>query len=182
MDQSTLFAEEHPVSPSQSQDSEAAWRTIVETWPSNSVDLLYEHGPVGWSGRTCPASYQAGQMIRTVRRKKQAGSKQSSKETILTASSKGWQNAGISEPGGLLTLSLPEFNHTLLPSPNGDVVCSLSDILETGDHLQRYCLSAKACAGILRRAEKRGKTLPKALRAALQAVADSEPTSNVTED
>jgi len=36
-------------------------------------------------------------------------------------------------------------------------VCSLSDILETGDLPQRFFLSAKACAGILRRAEKRGK-------------------------
>ena len=61
-------------------------------------------------------------------------------------------------------------------SLNDDGVCSLSDILETGDVPQRYYLTARACAGILRRAEKRGKTLPVALQAALQAVAFPEPT------
>jgi hypothetical protein len=67
-------------------------------------------------------------------------------------------------------------------SLNDDDVCSLSDILETGDVPQRYYLSAKACAGILRRAVKRGKALPQRLAHALQAVADLEPTSTATED
>jgi hypothetical protein len=53
--------------------------------------------------------------------------------------------------------------------PNGAVVCSLSQVLETGEIPQRYFLSARACAGILRRAEKRGKELPPALRTALIA-------------
>jgi hypothetical protein len=48
--------------------------------------------------------------------------------------------------------------------------------LETGDVPRRYCLSAKACAGILRRAEKRGKELPDALKAALMAVASMGQT------
>ena len=62
---------------------------------------------------------------------------------------------------------------------SGASVCSLSQILETGTVDRRYYLSAKACRGILRRAEKRGKleTLPEALRLALEAVAGSEPTS-----
>jgi hypothetical protein len=62
--------------------------------------------------------------------------------------------------------------------PNDASVCSLSDILETGDVPQRYFLTAKACAGILRRAEKRGKALPMQLLRALQAVAG---TSNAAE-
>jgi hypothetical protein len=62
-------------------------------------------------------------------------------------------------------------------SLNDDGVCSLSDILETGDVPQRYYLSAKACKGILRRADKRGKELPPQLARALQAVAASGPTS-----
>ena len=53
------------------------------------------------------------------------------------------------------------------PSRNNGDVCSLSAILETGDVDRRYFLSAKAAAGILRRAERRGKELPPALRAAL---------------
>jgi site-specific DNA-cytosine methylase len=39
----------------------------------------------------------------------------------------------------------------------------------------KYFLSSTACAGILRRAEKRGKKLPAQLAAALQAVVDSAP-------
>src|ERR1019366_6753520 len=50
----------------------------------------------------------------------------------------------------------------------GASLCSLSEVLETGSHLSRYCLSPKACAGILRRAAKRGKDLPAPLAAALQ--------------
>lgn len=38
-----------------------------------------------------------------------------------------------------------------------------------GSNLQKYFLSARACAGILRRAATRGKTLPPALDAALKA-------------
>ena len=53
----------------------------------------------------------------------------------------------------------------------GAAVCSLSEILETGPIAPRYYLSQKACAGILRRAAKRGKALPPALDAALRAVA-----------
>jgi hypothetical protein len=43
--------------------------------------------------------------------------------------------------------------------------------LETRDVPQRFFLSAKACAGILRRAERRGKALPPMLKEALEAVA-----------
>ncbi len=42
---------------------------------------------------------------------------------------------------------------------------------------RRYCLSAKACAGILRRAEKRGKKLPEQLEAVLRKVASGLQTS-----
>jgi len=64
---------------------------------------------------------------------------------------------------------------------NGAVASSLPEILETGEVDRRYFLSAKACRGILRRAEKRGKALPPSLRAALLAVA-SEPISTATVD
>jgi hypothetical protein len=55
--------------------------------------------------------------------------------------------------------------------PSDAVVCSLSDTLETGDVPRRFFLSAKACQGILRRAEKRGKKLPVILESALRSVA-----------
>jgi hypothetical protein len=55
--------------------------------------------------------------------------------------------------------------------PSDAAVCSLSDVLETGAVPQRFFLSATACKGILRRAEKRGKQLPQQLERALQTVA-----------
>ena len=59
--------------------------------------------------------------------------------------------------------------------PNGANVCSLSQVLETARIPSKYFLSAKACKGILRRAEKRGKQLPVHLERALQAVAGLPP-------
>jgi hypothetical protein len=45
----------------------------------------------------------------------------------------------------------------------------------------RFYLTPRACAGILRRAEKRGKALPRSLAEALREVA-SEQTLTVTAD
>ena len=50
--------------------------------------------------------------------------------------------------------------------PNAVVVSRLSQILEETPHT-KYSLTAKACQGILRRAERRGKDLPKRLKAVL---------------
>ena len=75
-----------------------------------------------------------------------------------------WMNAGIISHGGCLMLNTSE-------CPSAAVESSLSDILETGDIQQRFYLSPAACAGILRRAEKRGRTLPKPLQDALEQVA-----------
>ena len=86
-----------------------------------------------------------------------------------------------SSSGACLTLNMSEFNHIPERSRSDVAVCSLSSILETGAVDRRYFLSQKACAGILRRAEKRGKTLPQHLRRALAEVACSEPTSTVME-
>ena len=67
--------------------------------------------------------------------------------------------------GGLL---LGEYMmHSFGEFPSVENVSLLSQILEETPH-QKYSLSAKACQGILRRAEKRGKTLPKMLKEALE--------------
>ena len=52
--------------------------------------------------------------------------------------------------------------------PNAVVESRLSQILEERPHT-KYSLTPKACMGILRRAEKRGKDLPQTLKAALLA-------------
>ena len=51
--------------------------------------------------------------------------------------------------------------------PNVDVESHLSQILEEHPH-PKYYLSAKACAGIIKRAESRGKELPPILKEALE--------------
>lgn len=58
-------------------------------------------------------------------------------------------------------------------SPNDVVVSSLSQVLERSSIPQKYFLSARACAGILRRAEVRGKELPTPLKKALEETATS---------
>ena len=63
-------------------------------------------------------------------------------------------------PGGCTTLNTGE-------SPSDARESTLSQILQP-DAPEKYCLSAKACAGILRRAEKRGKELPPMLKEALE--------------
>jgi hypothetical protein len=76
-----------------------------------------------------------------------------------------------------LTLNIVEWAASDALCHNAAVVCSLSDILEPPASIpRRFYLTAKACAGILRRAVKRGKELPQLLRLALEAVAGLEPT------
>jgi hypothetical protein len=56
------------------------------------------------------------------------------------------------------------------------VYSSLRSVLETQPVLPKFYLSARACEGILRRAERRGKTLPEALDKALRNQLVSMPT------
>ena len=142
MDQLTFLSEEPPANPSLSQDSVADWMTTVATWPLSFAALLGECSPAGSSGRMSLASFPW------------------TKGQPSVPSLERWRNLGMAWRGECLTLNTSEWNHTLAPSRSDGSVCSLSDILETGDHLSRYCLSPKACAGILRRAEKRGRALP----------------------
>ena len=83
-----------------------------------------------------------------------------------------WPRSAFTWHGGLWTLSSSE-------SRSDAVESSLSDALEPmHEGLSKYCLSPKAAQGILRRAKRRGRTLPAPLAAALEAVA--QPTSTDT--
>lgn len=79
---------------------------------------------------------------------------------ISDASCPHWMSSGTVWHGEYLTRNSSEY-------PKDAGVSFLSDILEP-NHQQKYSLSAKACEGILRRAEKRGKPLPKELVDALR--------------
>jgi len=69
-------------------------------------------------------------------------------------------NSGMAAPGLFLTLNTSEWR-------NEGVACSLSDILEANPD-PKFLLSPRACSGIIRRAERRGKELPEALATALK--------------
>jgi len=90
------------------------------------------------------------------------------RDEILPSSFEGWKNSGMWGHGKLLTVNTSEW-------PKDAAVCSLSDILEP-EVDKKYYLSAKACKGILRRAEKRGKELPPMLEIALREVAGLSKT------
>ena len=86
-----------------------------------------------------------------------------------------WRNSGMVSATECWTLNTSEW-------PSAAAVCSLSDTLEIGAVPQRFFLSAKACAGILRRAEKRGKALPQMLHRALSQVAEGAREQETPED
>ena len=143
-----------------SPGSGRAWRKAAEPaapLPSTLRDFVVSYNLDGSYGRTCreysPATEGA---------------------TSRTSSAR-LGNAGILLPTGLWTLNGCEWTgcpeqFRSAGGEFGSSVCGLSDILETvGEHLRKYCLSLKACAGILRRAASRGKDLPARLNAALKA-------------
>jgi len=188
-EQSMFWSEEHLASLSQSPVSEQDWAMIVATSPSNFLDLLAAKGPDGWSGRTSPAytpQLPTSLPIRVRRQStwtvqtdpetgKRSWLKTNTTQTKTMRSRVSWpdfQNSGMGSHTGLLTLNILEFH-------KGAVASSLSDVLETGPVPQRYYLSATACRGILRRAEKRGKSLPPSLLAALEGVASGQTSTAI---
>ena len=70
--------------------------------------------------------------------------------------------------------------HSFGESPKDVVESHLSQILEDTPH-QKYYLSAKACQGILNRAERRGKCLPEVLKTALEAQSSAFRETELTE-
>ena len=141
--ESTCLLEGRLANHSQSQGSGPDYLTIEETSLSNFAESCLKNNPSGSFGKMSPESFQ-------VTKGKTSG--QSSQRLM---------KSGMASHGEFLTLNTSEW-------PSDAVECLLSDILETGDHLQEFSLSPKACLGILRRAEKRGKELPALLKKALE--------------
>jgi hypothetical protein len=178
MSQLSMFsAEELPASHSASPVTEADWMMLVATSCSPLAVLLADIAPAGWSGRTCPASFRAtrDETLEAFWRCSPDGLSKSLQADGNHSASFRAGRADTASHGECLTLSISEW-------PSDAVVCSLSDILETGDVPPQYFLSERACAGILRRAEKRGKKLPRALQEALEAVAPNWQTMELPPD
>jgi hypothetical protein len=148
LEQLTLCAEDSLAKTSVLQDAARDWLESEAGFGMSTIAFLQRLGRNGLSSRMSPACYPAGE------------------DGTLPSSFEGWSNSGMASPGGYLTLSISE-------SPSGGAACSLSAVLET-DVPRKFFLSPKACRGILRRAEKRGRELPEALCKALRAVADGE--------
>lgn len=92
-------------------------------------------------------------------------------ETISASSPTPFRGSGMAWRGEYLTVDTSE-------SPSGGVASTLSEVLEASV-ARRFSLSQRAAAGILRRAERRGKALPPLLEAALRALVATATTSTM---
>lgn len=127
-----------------------------------------------WSGKTCPEHSAATKDKPSRQSSKRSSASQSRKPPILkclkkagtpgVATTMKWEDDGA-WLGECMTRNTGE-------SPNVAVVSRLSQILEETPQ-EKYSLSAKACQGILRRAERRGKDLPETLKAVLLMQSES---------
>ena len=70
--------------------------------------------------------------------------------------------------------------HSFGECPNEERESRLSQILEVQAH-PKYSLSARACQGILRRADRRGKELPEILRKTLIKQSSASPGGGIAE-
>lgn len=157
-DQLTFSWAEPPANPSALQDFAKDCTTPAEDSCLHTLKLLGVYGLDGLCGKMSPVSCHP------------------TEDGILVPSSGRWASWGMGLPTGFWTLNGAEHTGIPVPSRSADaesslLVASLSDVLETGSVPPRFSLSAKACSGILRRAERRGKSLPLMLKAALQQAA-----------
>ena len=145
MQLSMFSLEEPPASPSRSQDSERVLMTPEAASCLGFLQSLSVTGLDGCSGKTCKVS-----------------SVQTEGETLAPSSGR-WGNWGMGGPTECWTLEGSEF-------PRDVVASSLWDVLEIGEVPHKYFLSAKACAGFLRRSEeKMDRRLALAMSAVLGA-------------
>lgn len=127
-----------------------------------------------WSGKMCPEHSAATKGETSRQSLKRSSASQSRKPPILKCLKKDGQLGGATTMkweddgawlGECMTRNTGE-------SPNAAVVSRLSQILEATPQ-EKYSLSAKACQGILRRAERRGKDLPETLKTVLLMQSES---------
>lgn len=135
--------------------------------------LAQTSAPVGWSGKMSLEPL-AQTRERTLPQSSTKPSKSSARKLplFLSLNTDGLQ-ADVSptwEENGALRgeFSMPSFGEC----PSVENASHLSQILEASPH-PKYSLSAKACLGILRRAERRGKELPPLLKLALEIQAQT---------
>lgn len=127
-----------------------------------------------WSGKMCQELSAATKGKTSRKSSKRSSASQNRKPPIL----KCLKRDGT--PGGATTMRWEDdgawlgecMTRNTGESPNAAAVSRLSQILEVTPQ-EKYSLSAKACQGILRRAERRGKDLPELLKTVLLMQSES---------
>ena len=127
-----------------------------------------------WSGKMCQELSAATKGKTSRQSSKRSSASQNRKPPIL----KCLKRDGT--PGGATTMRWEDdgawlgecMTRNTGESPNAAAVSRLSQILEVTPQ-EKYSLSAKACQGILRRAERRGKDLPELLKTVLLMQSES---------
>ena len=129
--------------------------------------------PDTWCGKTSPEpSHPTAERTSGRSSRRRSGSRNRTLPTFhyLPKGGGHWLTAGTEMGGPLPT----EYSmHSFGECPSAAVESRLSQILEDTPP-RKYYLSAKACAGILRRAKHRGKELPPELKSALEMQSQSE--------
>lgn len=131
-EQQTLLSEDRLVSPSLSQASEKDSQELPDSC-SNTFERYATSVHVGLSGRTSQERSQA------------------SRGRLTASSCPKWMRSGMVWHGEYWMRSFSA-------CPNDASVCSLLEVLEPCV-ARKYFLSAKACRGIISRADRRGKAL-----------------------
>jgi len=130
--------------------------------------------PASWCGKTSPElSAPTKEQTSAQSCKKRSGL--SAKPPLFLCLTKDgrWLDASLVRGG--IGPSRGEYStHSFGEYPSVAAESHLSQILEDSPH-PKYSLSAKACQGIIRRAERRGKPLPDLLRQALEREAQEAP-------
>lgn len=129
-----------------------------------------------WSGKMSPEpSVQTKARTSAASSKKQPGSSSRLPLYLDLRRASGQQQVPSWETGGPLPgeYTTPSFGE----SPKDAAESVLSQILEE-EAPPKYYLSARACQGILNRAEKRGKQIPDILREALENQANDREISD----
>lgn len=195
--QLNLFAAAIPVRTIAWLESVLDWLGKGAAFGGNFIDLLQSLVRAGWSSKTFPAYVRLSPRLNarrsrykpkiSIRKKKLKDGRvvfrvsgKWTKQATLKPYSHRWPSSATGGLTGALMLNTTDWH-------SDGSVSSLSDILETPqdwlerhpgqtlddyqEYLRKFYLSPKACSGILRRAEKRGRELPEQLRQALAQVA-----------
>ena len=121
-----------------------------------------------WSGKMSQEPSAATKERTSKPSLKKSSKYQKTKSPICLCLTGGGQKLGVCTMKWANGPLLGEYTtHSFGESPREENASRLSQILQDSAP-QKFYLSAKACAGILNRAEKRGKDLPEILRTALE--------------